>query len=383
MILWHSNAPWCPTGYGLQTNLMVRRLKEAGEQIAISAFYGLEGNMIGWKGVPILPGVGGTFGNESLPAHAAAFFGGANKGLVVTLMDVWVLHHETMAKMNVASWCPVDHDPLPPAVEAYFENSGAIPIAMSRFGETRLAAHDPLFVPHAVDTKAYKPLENAKEATGLPDSAFVCGLVAANKGNPSRKAFVQQLTAFKAFRERHDDAVLALHTELKPPNGLDLGAEVLRLGLEGAVHKSDQYATTYLPLTAEAMAAMFSSFDVTLHATMGEGFGVALIESQACGTPVIATDFSSMPELCGAGWLVESTPHLTGQMSWQVEPDIEDIVESLEEAYRMPEAGRKQVSERARTFALDYDADHVFKTYLQPALAEVQERIGEPVEVAA
>ncbi len=362
---------------------MCKRLKESGEEIAVSAYYGLEGNMVGWNNIPVLPGVGGTFGNESLPAHASAFFGGVRKGLVITLMDVWVLHHETMAKMNVASWTPVDHDPLPPAVRDYCERSGAIPIAMSRFGEERLADYSPLYVPHAVDTKTYHPVEGAKQMTGLPESAFVVGMLAANKGNPSRKAFIQQLTAFKAFRERHDDALLCLHTEVKPPNGIDLGVEIGKLGLEGSVHKSDQYACTYIPLPGEAMAAMLSGFDVVLNAAMGEGFGVPLIESQACGTPVIVTDFSAMPELCGAGWKVDYTKTLTGQMSWQAEPDIEDIVESLEDAYRMPEAGRRQVSERARNFALDYDADKVFTEYMQPALKEVRERIGEFEAVAA
>ena len=30
----------------------------------------------------------------------------------------------------------------------------------------------------------------------------------------------------------------------------------------------------------------------------GEGFGIPIIEAQACSTPVIVTDFSSMPERC-------------------------------------------------------------------------------------
>lgn len=36
--LWHSNAPWSPTGYGQQTALFASRLKEH-YKLGISAFY--------------------------------------------------------------------------------------------------------------------------------------------------------------------------------------------------------------------------------------------------------------------------------------------------------------------------------------------------------
>ena len=42
-LLWHSNAPWAPTGYGQQTGLFAPRLAEKYD-MAISSFYGLEGS---------------------------------------------------------------------------------------------------------------------------------------------------------------------------------------------------------------------------------------------------------------------------------------------------------------------------------------------------
>ena len=146
-LLWHSNAPWTPTGYSQQTALFTPLLAEHYD-VAISAFYGLEGAPLRWGKLPVFPGLGGDFGNDSLPQHAARFFGGDPKaGLVVTLCDVWPLDPKMAAGLNMVCWCPVDHEPAPPQVHDFFVDSGAVPVAMSRFGERRLGLLDPLYVP--------------------------------------------------------------------------------------------------------------------------------------------------------------------------------------------------------------------------------------------
>ncbi len=76
------------------------------------------------------------------------------------------------------------------------------------------AGLDCYYVPHGVDTNVYKPvdMQEARERAGLPKDAFIVGMVAANKGNPSRKAFHQQIAAFAKFHRRHTDAVLYIHS---------------------------------------------------------------------------------------------------------------------------------------------------------------------------
>jgi hypothetical protein len=77
---------------------------------------------------------------------------------------------------------------------------------MSRFGETQLrnAGLDPLYAPHAVDCDIYRPYDKAKRGElNLPADAFIVGVVAANKGNPSRKCFPE---IFRAFKALHDEA---------------------------------------------------------------------------------------------------------------------------------------------------------------------------------
>lgn len=379
-LLWHSNSPFASTGYANQTSLFALPLKERFE-FAISCFYGVEGQVIPWNGVPLLPGIGQTYGNETILDHASVFFGGDLRGgLVCTLMDVWVLEPSIWRQLNACSWVPVDHTPAPDPVVGFFKESGAVPIAMSKFGqgELREAGLDPLYVPHAVDTSVYKPMprKEAREITDMPSDAFICGMVAANKGNPSRKCFVEAFQAFKILRERHKDALLYLHTEVMGKfDGVNIPKLMGHVGLDSdAVLICDQYRAVHRPFPPEKMAAIYSSLDVLLAPSAGEGFGIPVVEANACGVPAIVSDFSAQPEVLGAGWKVEGVTHYTRIGAWQFLPDIEDIHEALTKAYTLPDMARKQAAKKARAHALTYDVNTVLTEYMLPALAEAQER---------
>lgn len=341
-----------------------------------------------WEGIPVLPGLGGEYGNGSLPHHAKHFFG-ADGGLIVTLMDVWVLSAQMAAEMDMACWVPIDHDPAPPDVIEFFTVTGAIPIAMSRFGQRQLEQFDPLYVPHAVDTEVFRPLERAevRKATGVDEDVFLVGMVAANKGRPSRKSFQEALEAFRLLRERHDNARLYLHTTLDPnySQGEDITALVESLQLTDSVLVADQYRQAFNPLPPAKMAQVYATFDVLLNPAQGEGFGIPILEAQACGIPAIVTDFSAMSEVCGAGWKVGARPRWTGQRSWQAYPDVAEIAAALEECYAMSAAERDAMAVKAREHALGYDVKRVMAEHMLPALKAVEERIAArmPLTVAA
>lgn len=82
-VMWCSNAPWCRTGYGTQTEIWVPRLAELGHDMAIFAFHGLQGGMIDWQGIPVYPAGLQPYGGDVVGMHARHF--GAD--LVITLMD--------------------------------------------------------------------------------------------------------------------------------------------------------------------------------------------------------------------------------------------------------------------------------------------------------
>lgn len=382
-LLWHSNAPWAATGYGSQTALFCSRLSET-YRLGISALYGLEGGRLGWHGMVVYPGVGESVGDDTLPLHALAHFNGDRRGgMTMILFDIWPFDPTMLRTLNAVCWTPVDHDPCPPRVMKVLANSDAIPIAMSRFGAERLAELDPLYVPHAIDTKIFQPLvkSEARAVTKIPDNTFVVGMVGANKGNPSRKCFVEALLAFKAFHARHPDSVLYLHTEARGiADGVDLKPLIQNLGLEKPVLLTDQQRVYLNPYPDEVMAAIYSSFDVLLSPSAGEGFGIPVLEAQACGVPAIVTDFSAQPEVCGAGWHIEADRRWTHAESWMAAPRVPDIVEALNHAYSLGDS--TQLAGQARAHAEQYDIDRVVTEHMLPALEEAQRRIRdrEPLE---
>jgi glycosyltransferase involved in cell wall biosynthesis len=386
-LLFHSNAPWAPTGYGQQVAVFAPRLAEH-YRLSLSAFYGLAGAPIPWNGIPVLPGLEGTYGNECILEHAQAAFGELRDGLTLTLMDVWVLDLAKWTQLNTVAWVPVDHEPCPQPVRDYFD-TGIPPMAMSRFGERMLEDFDPLYCPHGIETSVYKPYDKreSREYLGLDKDTFLVGMVAANKGNPSRKCFQEAFQAFKLLHDRHKDARLYLHTEA---TGRFQGVHLLQLlkatGVKGsAVSMADQYRIIHFPFKDDHMARVYSAMDVLLMPSAGEGFGIPAIEAQACGVPVIGSDFSAQPELIDAGWLVKGTKHYTPIGAWQFRPDVADIAEALMSAYSLSESAKEQLAKKGRDKALQYDADVVFSDHMLPALKAAAQRYEDraPVEIPA
>jgi glycosyltransferase involved in cell wall biosynthesis len=376
-LLVHSNAPWACTGYGQQTEMLTRLAKQAGHDVAISAFWGLGGKSLDWDGMRVYP-ADENWGNTYLPAYAMHMGDGDLAEVqVLTLMDVWVLTNPLLSTLNLASWVPIDHVPAPPNVIKFFERTGATPIAMSRFGEQQLrtAGLDPLYVPHAINTDVLRPIPQAAARTllGVPQDAFVVGMVAANKGNaPPRKAFPQVFEAFARFQQQHPEAVLYLHSVKSPgPNGLDLANLAAHFKIaDGSVFFTPEFEL-HMGVDLERMPVVYSAMDVLAAPSYGEGFGIPIIEAQACGVPVAVGNWTAMPELVGDGYLIEGTRwYDASQGAFFKHAFVESIVDAFEQAYQRRGGG----SEKARAFAMNYDERKVFTEMWVPVLDELERR---------
>ena len=392
-ILWASNAPWNGSGYGVQTQQVVSRLHRDGHAVAIAANHGLNGTTLGWNGIPIFPPALDGYGQDAIPPAYAKWqaVGGGEPTLVVTLFDVWVYKDPLFdglpssalpdfppQQMPIASWVPIDHLQVPEEVLAFARKHRMI--AMSQHGLRLLteAGIKADYIPHAVETSIFRPVEShARTTLGIPADAFVVVINAANKGNiPPRKGWNEMLTAFARFAAKHDDAFLYLHTDLIGHNGVPLMPLLSRRGLDAKrVRVAPQAAYRMGDITPPMLNELYAMGDVLLSTSFGEGFGVPVIEAQAAGLPVIVSDVTAQPELCGSGWTVETQLYydLTQGADFGI-PIIDDIVAKLELAYAAK--GDQSLRDKAVSFAAGYDAEVVYQRDWKPLLADLERWIS-------
>jgi glycosyltransferase involved in cell wall biosynthesis len=118
-------------------------------------------------------------------------------------------------------------------------------------------------------------------------------------------------------------------------------------------------------MSQEALAGIYSSWDVMLATSYGEGFGVPTVEAQAVGVPVIVSNFTASPELVGDGWAVNGQPlYDPAQHSFWTIPSVPEIAEALQQAY----ANGKVKSAKAVEFAQQFDHEKVWQENWLPVL---------------
>jgi FkbM family methyltransferase len=369
---------------------MTPRIRDLGHDVGLSVYYGLQGSRLNWKGMTCYPSYSSNYGADVLIPNAFEHFGVSyekasladvvGSGLIITLGDVWAFETPLLNQMCVASWVPVDHLDVPAVTRGWFRMSGAVPVAMSKFGRDVLteAGYSPLYVPHGIDMTVFRPGDKAaaRERAGIPADAFVVGMVANNNGKDgNRKAFAEQITAFAELRAKHSDAFMFLHTDVDVPSGQDLRTFLQNNLPQGSYSYTDPLKYRR-GLDASAVADVHRAADVLSNCSWGEGFGIPIIEAQACGTPVVVTDATAMPELVGAGWKVryERLWH-ESQYGWASKPIISAIADAYFEAYE--KARDETMRADAYAFAQDYDADRVVDRYWKPALAQLETALEE------
>lgn len=389
-LLYSSNAFWAKSGYGVQGASLLPRLAELDtiggrENISQFAWYGLQGGMHNVEGFTVYPGGMDPYGNDIIGQHSKHF--GAN--IVITLIDAWVMD-KVGTKVKPAlwyPWIPVDHLEVPEKVLEGIADADLV-LSYSRDGEAKLSACgiDNVYIPHGLETSQYLILPEEKRflfrdnLLNRPNSHLSI-MVAANKGFPDRKAFQVQLRAWAEFAKDKPDAILYLHTERTPMyGGLNLDKLCAKLGIGNKVFFPDRYEN-FLGFDTGFLTHVYNSANILMAAGMGEGFGIPIIESQACGTPVIVTNGTSMPELVRYGVITEPRDiFYTPMETWQLWPDVTAIKEALEENYQEWLDNDKQKDHESGLKAeeaihAEFNWDTIVETYWQPLLKDAHSRV--------
>jgi glycosyltransferase involved in cell wall biosynthesis len=112
-----------------------------------------------------------------------------------------------------------------------------------------------------------------------------------------RKNVVRLLKAFDVMKTKTGSAVQLVVAGRRGWKDADVDA-----ALAGMTHAGDVRFTGYV--TDEELVALYKGARAVVQVPLFEGFGVPVIEAMAVGTPVIASNVSSLPEVAGSAALL-------------------------------------------------------------------------------
>ncbi|MCL5027325.1 MAG: glycosyltransferase family 4 protein [Chloroflexi bacterium] len=208
-----------------------------------------------------------------------------------------------------------------------------------------LKLEDVTVIPEAASPK-FRPMSRediqpalARYGIGFPYILYVGSMEA-------RKNLPRLLEAYTRLREWSDKwrLVIAGARKWKFESTLDT---VRRLGLEAHVHFTGFVEEEDLP-------ALYNGADLFVFPSLYEGFGLPALEAMACGTPVVASNASSLPEVAGDGAIL-------------VDPyDVEAIAAGMQRVLGDPALAQELQAKalvRARSFTWERTARETLAVY--------------------
>jgi len=390
---WVSAPAYARTGYGRITNEILSRLVEKYEVVNIGggseAIWGGKLNIATESGkqFTVLPTFGKLGGADVVPHYVRRY----NLDVVITLWDSFVVGYSEVVDVPVIHYFPIDA-PFTRQMYGYVAPAYRL-VTYSKFGYTELLKWFPSskisYIPHGIDTKVFKPYDEETRRKvraslypqPVPEDAFLMIFIGANVGE--RKQIPYLVLIFKEFLKKHPNSYLYLYTNIggQYPQAHDLVPFANEHGILDHIRYPD-FTPVLDPVEDEELAKLYSAADVFTTTTLGEGFGMGILESMACGTPVIGPSCSTIPELVqGHGWVVPTLIDYVFVPVWiptqQIYPvaGMSGILHAIEEAYNSPEM-RKKFGKESREFALNYDW-----TKIMPVWFKFLETVEEELEL--
>jgi len=190
-------------------------------------------------------------------------------------------------------------------------------------------------VPLGLDSSWRRPSENAIESAWEKLRPRVPPRFALSVGRlDPRKNFAQTARVVRALVDRGElDGLVLVGPE-------DFGASRIRAEMER--DGTAQIVTHLSALDTASLQALYRHASCLLYLSLAEGFGLPLIEAMAMGTPIIASNRTSIPEVVGDAGLI-------------VDPEnTADAVSALDSVLSSPELRESMISRgRARVKRFD------------------------------
>lgn len=197
------------------------------------------------------------------------------------------------------------------------------------FGVPRGKIH---IVPNAADER-FHPVEDAAEMAQLRDRYGLPEKFVLNLGviHPRKNVngLIRAYTALpEAVREQYGLVITGRHG----------WGEALPATLTGSVGPGSVCFTGYVP--DEDLPALYSAATAFAYPSLYEGFGIPPLEAMACGTPVVASNVASLPDVVGDAALM-----VDPRSTESIRDGLEQILGDAELRARLREAGFERVKQ--------------------------------------
>lgn len=296
---------------------------------------------------PVIPTARGQL-KEKLPAIMRS----VQPDVIVFSHDYFLVHDgifaakETNPNVRLVGYLTVDGEPINPRWRSGFDLLDVVVIP-SRYGQRVVEASWPdmatTYVPYGVDTSIFHPPEQGKDkmkalvdafiqqSSGRPGvSRFKDNFCVASIGmNQGRKNLGATYYAWKEFEKRHTDVCLWVLTHPHSPNTMNGTYDI------GLISDLERAIIMYSQVPEPAMARILTACDAFLLPTIGEGFGLPILEAMAVGAVPIVTDFSAHTEFCDddTAFLLDWVPLMGEFNTTRAIVKHESVLENLEMAY--------------------------------------------------
>jgi len=274
--------------------------------------------------------------------------------IVWTLADVYMVEHMSFLRNQLGykyiQYLEIDGTPTPLRYEKTL-NAAELSIVSSEFGADAvedLTGVKPAMIYHGVDNNIFHPYaedkkQKLREAVN-PDilDSFIIGWVGKDQTRKNPWNLFETIYYLKTgnyincnscdrvtrgIYNRQKRSIASIPTECKYCKSTDVSPgesiEDLRLwmhaynqaniGWDFNLHRDmwglgntvifTSKLTQDSGLKTSEMSDLYNMFDLFVSLSGGEGFGIPLIEAQACGLPVVYTDYTAQPEISKKGGL--------------------------------------------------------------------------------
>jgi len=302
-----SDSPMLPTGYSNQSKQLARYLRKKGHEVhyLANSYTGAQISYAKLKdGTEFDYNIYGEMQHSYFMNTLSEHLKKTKSDILFILLDTFMLFPKLLeidlSPAKTFFWYPSDGGAgMPKNCELILKKVN-VPVAMAKFGQKQVKDYygiDTLHIPHGTEPNRFYKLSNEermrlKASWGLLDK-FVIGVVARNQ---PRKFLDRTFKIMAKLKDRVPNAVLFLHLDPNDPaQCFNMSSIIQKYGLENRVVFSGMKAHDGFDWSK--MNEVYNLMDCFLLSTSGEGFGIPIIEAMSCEIPIIATNYTTTPEL--------------------------------------------------------------------------------------